>query len=288
MDEHAMYWDTHREPAARIITLGRVREQYDDLLRTFTFGGAVVEEVAEFSALLARLSRDPRPDLVVLGWEKEASGIETLRNFAESRDKDSAPLRAANPAVVEKGTHARPPGSWVHSAQSCAGDSARIEPKILEILKSVETLRAGANAGRDEAAAQDDGQALALGGLDLRFDTSRAFWKGRRVDLSLTEFRIVSRLSRSAGSDVSHRELYDIIKGEGFVSGTGKDGYRCNVRAAIKRIRQKFRLVDSAFAAIRNYHGFGYRWDEAARMGSETTGGETKDVAALDEPASCA
>ncbi len=37
-------------------------------------------------------------------------------------------------------------------------------------------------------------------------------------------------------------------------------GFRANVRAFIKRIRQKFRDVDPDFARIRNYPGFGYRW----------------------------
>lgn len=276
MDEQALFQDMRREPAARpaarIITLGRVREQYDDLLRAFTFGGAVVEEVAEFPALLARLSRNPRPDLVVLGWEREEGGNETLRHFAESWERESALLPGAIPATAEESAEAEP-----HPAEN-----TRTGRMLLQLLRSVEALMAGANARRDETVVRDDGQSLALGGLDLRFDTSRAFWKRRRVDLSLTEFRIVSQLARSGGSDVSHRELYDIIKGEGFVSGAGKDGYRCNVRAAIKRIRQKFRLVDPEFAAIRSYHGFGYRWDEAAGAAEQKKGG-----AAADESGEC-
>ena len=39
-------------------------------------------------------------------------------------------------------------------------------------------------------------------------------------------------------------------------------GYRANVRAFIKRIRQKFRDVDTAFTQIENYPGFGYRWND--------------------------
>ena len=35
------------------------------------------------------------------------------------------------------------------------------------------------------------------------------------------------------------------------------------VRAFIKRIRQKFRDVDSTFEHIENYPGFGYRWGDA-------------------------
>ena len=51
-----------------------------------------------------------------------------------------------------------------------------------------------------------------------------------------------------------------IVHGEGFLAGDGEIGFRANVRAFIKRIRQKFRDVDPDFARIKNYPGFGYRW----------------------------
>jgi two-component system response regulator ChvI len=47
---------------------------------------------------------------------------------------------------------------------------------------------------------------------------------------------------------------------EGFIAGYGNDGYRQNVRSAIKRIRNKFRECDPAFAEIGNYTAFGYCW----------------------------
>jgi two-component system, OmpR family, response regulator ChvI len=259
MDEQALSREIKCEPAARIVTLSKMRELHDDLLRAFALGGAVVEEVAEFPALLARMNQEPRPDLVVLGWETASGGIETLQRFAESWSKGAALFLAASQAPAEDRMPAPPSPT----------ESAGTRRTLLQLLRSMEMLVAEANARPDNAAGGSEASALMTDGLDLRFDTSRALWKEKRVDLSLTEFRVVSRLARSGGRDVSHRELYDIIKGEGFVSGTGSDGYRCNVRAAIKRIRQKFRLVDPEFTAIRSYHGFGYRWDEAAGAGDE-------------------
>ena len=46
------------------------------------------------------------------------------------------------------------------------------------------------------------------------------------------------------------------------MAGDGEIGYRTNVRAFIKRIRQKFRDADGDFTAIQNYPGFGYRWHD--------------------------
>src|SRR3546814_7940754 len=80
------------------------------------------------------------------------------------------------------------------------------------------------------------------------------------VDLTLTEFNIVRLLASVHESDVSYRQIYDLVRGKNFVAGYGEDGYRVNVRSFIKRIRQKFREVDDTFACIGNYPGFGYRW----------------------------
>ena len=94
----------------------------------------------------------------------------------------------------------------------------------------------------------------------LRSDTNRALWAGRVVDLTLTEFRIVTLLAERAGREVGYREIYDLVHGKDFVAGYGTEGFRANVRTFIKRIRKKFRDIDSDFDQIHNYAGFGYRW----------------------------
>jgi two-component system response regulator ChvI len=59
---------------------------------------------------------------------------------------------------------------------------------------------------------------------------------------------------------VTYRAIYDRLHYEGFIAGTGEDGYRTNVRAAIKRIRKKLLECDETFAEIENFMGLGYRW----------------------------
>jgi hypothetical protein len=63
-----------------------------------------------------------------------------------------------------------------------------------------------------------------LGPLKLRFDTSRAFWRGSEIDLTLTEFRMVSKLALEAGQEVTYRELYDLVHGKDFVTGYNELG----------------------------------------------------------------
>lgn len=101
---------------------------------------------------------------------------------------------------------------------------------------------------------------LARDKLELRTETSRAFYAGARVDLTLTEFNIVHLLASTVDADVSYRQIYDLVRGKDFIAGYGEEGYRVNVRSFIKRIRHKFREVDEHFDCIANYPGFGYRW----------------------------
>jgi two-component system response regulator ChvI len=102
------------------------------------------------------------------------------------------------------------------------------------------------------------------GELHLDAGARRAHWRGQPVPLTLGEYAIVERLCSECDRDVSYRALYDVVRGDGFVAGTGDNGYRVNVRAFVKRIRQKFRKVDPEFDAIENFPGFGYRWRRTA------------------------
>ncbi len=97
------------------------------------------------------------------------------------------------------------------------------------------------------------------------------------MDLTLSEFGIVRFLVTKSGGDVTYRQIYDMVRGKDFLAGYGAEGYRANVRSFIKRIRKKFRDVDSDFDRIDNYPGFGYRWrdepdDPEFSGGQESTG----------------
>ena len=98
------------------------------------------------------------------------------------------------------------------------------------------------------------------GELLLRPDTGRACWKDIDVGLTFGEYQIVHLLASNAGQYVTYRAIYDRLHYEGFIAGSGADGYRVNVRSAIKRIRNHFRALDPTFDHIENYAGFGYSW----------------------------
>ena len=101
---------------------------------------------------------------------------------------------------------------------------------------------------------------MTCGKLLLRPDIGRAYWKDADLGLTLGEYNIVYLLASNVGRYVTYRAIYDRLHYEGFIAGDGADGYRANVRSAIKRIRNKFRSFDPTFDEIQNYNGFGYCW----------------------------
>jgi two-component system response regulator ChvI len=103
------------------------------------------------------------------------------------------------------------------------------------------------------------------GRLVLQHHVSRAFWDDVDVDLTVGEFRIVHLLARNVGQYVGYRAIYDELRHRGFIGGNGENGYRSNVRSAVKRIRRKFEKHDPQFDEIHNFMAFGYVWGQRSK-----------------------
>jgi two-component system, OmpR family, response regulator ChvI len=123
----------------------------------------------------------------------------------------------------------------------------------------VRRLKGVVKASKRTDQPRGDGSMI-CGKLRLRPDISRASWQDAELDLTLGEYNIVHLLASNVGRYVTYRAIYDRLHYEGFIAGSGADGYRANVRSAIKRIRNKFRDLDPTFEEIENYSGFGYCW----------------------------
>jgi hypothetical protein len=106
--------------------------------------------------------------------------------------------------------------------------------------------------------------AVICGKLYLHPDTRRAYWNGTDLDLTFGEYKILHLLVSDRGHYKAYRVIYDCFHYEGFIAGVGPEGYKANVRSAIKRIRNKFRTLDPGFDRIVTYPGFGYCWKETA------------------------
>ncbi|EME70319.1 response regulator [Paramagnetospirillum caucaseum] len=193
---------------------------------------------------LAAMESGRRPDLLLLDWKMPGlNGIEVLRRMrAAQLALPVIFLTVLSDQIFEEAALLGGAVDFVEKSRSFTILERRIQ------------LTLGRNAAEPGAAP------ARVGGLSLDSASRRAQWRGRPVDLTVGEFAMVETLAAKAGRDVSYRELYDSGRGKGFHGGAGEDGYRTNVRAAIKRIREKFKAIDPDFEQIGNYPGFGYVW----------------------------
>ena len=94
-------------------------------------------------------------------------------------------------------------------------------------------------------------QELRRGDLLLDMDRYSASWRGRPIDLSLTEFWIVYNLANHPGHVKSREQLMQaahVVVDDATIT------------SHIKRIRKKFIEADKDFVAIDSVYGLGYRW----------------------------
>ena len=207
----------------------------------------------EGMAAIRHLTKSPSADLILLDWKMPGmTGIEVLQRMrSENIDIPVIFLTVLGAQIYEEAGLLGGAVDFVEKSRSFS-----------ILLRRIELILGGQKSQRSAQPTPDSASVVQRDALTLRFDSRRASWNGVDILLTLTEFNIVVFLIERANRDVSYREIYDIVRGEGFVAGDGEVGYRTNVRAFIKRIRQKFRDVDPNFAQIENYPGFGYRWSD--------------------------
>lgn len=243
----------------REIARGQIVIVDDDVLfsesvsRNLLDAGYAAQTFADGASALAHLSNGSQADVVLLDWKMPGmSGIDLLQKLRASQIEIPVIfLTVLSDQVYEEAGLLGGAVDFIEKSRSFS-----------ILLRRIELILTGRKAPEGEA--QRAGIAR-HGKLTLDHGSHRAVWNGTALGLTLTEFKIVVLLVESGGRDVSYREIYDIVHGEGFMAGDGEIGYRTNVRAFIKRIRQKFRDIDPDFSCVQNYPGFGYRWhDEPA------------------------
>src|SRR6266436_6583557 len=227
----------------------------ESLSRNLSDAGFATTSFGDGVSALRHLTEAGPPDMILLDWKMPGmTGIEVLRELR--RQKIEVPvvfLTVLSDQIYEEAGLLGGAVDFIEKSRSFSILSRRVE-LIINGFKGWEASKGQAQARQPLVVKQ--------GNIHLRCDVNRAYWKDSRIDLTLTEFRIVEYLVRRAGQDIRYRELYDIVHGAGFAAGEGEIGFRANVRAFVKRIRQKFRDVDPSFEQIDNYPGFGYRWSD--------------------------
>jgi two-component system response regulator ChvI len=208
--------------------------------------GLAVQCFPDGASLLGTLDTVPEADVILLDWGLPGtSGIDLVPELR--RRGIALPvvfLTGHTPITYESRAFERGAIDFIDKARG------------VDVL--VARLRRAAKATRPAATPRQPDTRFICGKLLLAI--GRAYWNGADVGLTLGEYKIVHLLASNVGRPVGNRAIYDQMHYEGFIAGTGENGYRLNVRSAIRRIRKKFRKCDPAFAEIENCAAVGYGW----------------------------
>ena len=118
--------------------------------------------------------------------------------------------------------------------------------RIRALLRRGEIARGGADAQAEPV--------IQRGDLTLDPGRHQCTWKTQDVDLTVTEFLILKSLAIRPGHVKSRDQLMDSAYGEHiYVDDRTIDSH-------IKRLRKKFKVVDTDFAQIETLYGVGYRY----------------------------
>ncbi|SHJ86658.1 two-component system, OmpR family, response regulator ChvI [Roseomonas rosea] len=124
------------------------------------------------------------------------------------------------------------------------------------LLERIRTLLRRNEASRAEGSGVPQGGVIARGDLVLDETKHTCTWKGRPVQLTVTEFLLVKALAVRPGMVKNRDQLIDAAYGENiYVDDRTIDSH-------VKRVRKKFRAVDDSFGQIETLYGIGYRYKE--------------------------
>jgi len=98
----------------------------------------------------------------------------------------------------------------------------------------------------------DHPSALVLGDLEIDQNSMSISWRGHLLHLTLTEFWLIEALARNPGHVKTYEALMQTTR-QSYVEKNTINGY-------VRRIRKKFKEVDSSFSMIQTVFGVGYRW----------------------------
>ena len=213
--------------------------------------GFLFQSFADGASLFAWLDVDVDVHIIILAWHlPKMLGVDLLPQLRR---------RGVDLPVVFLTDHVLPVNESLALERGAADfiDKARgIDVLVRRLMRIRETSK--------EAADVEAKRFKECSNLSLQPNVSRAYWNGTDIGLTIGEYNIVGLLASNVSKHFTYRAVYDRLRHRDFIAGSGPDGYKTNVRSAIKRIRNKFRALDPAFDKIENFAGFGYCWAKDA------------------------
>ena len=220
----------------------------DDPDQRSNYADAIVTKGYEVAAYASRQEAlagfDARlPDLavldIILGEEVDA-GFDLCRELLARDANLPVIFLTERIAEVDKISGLRL-GAWDYQSKPITLDY--LAERISSLLR-INEVRANVDANRASI--------RQIGELALDQDAHLVSWRGKRIDLSGTEFRMLAKLVRSPGDAVSYETLMNATLQSLVTNNT--------INTHMRNIRKKFERVDANFACVKSEYGFGYRW----------------------------
>ncbi len=187
---------------------------------------------------LEKASASPAPDLVVLDLNlPDKDGLEVFRQIRR---------QSSIPVIMLTGR-----GEEIDRivGLELGADDYMVKPFSPREL--VARVRAVMRRGAVE---QEQGDLVKAGDLQMDMARFEATCKGHKLELTTTEFKLLSALAKSPGRVYSRMQLLDIVQGEAF------EGYERTIDAHIKNIRQKVAIHTMEHnCRIETIRGVGYK-----------------------------
>lgn len=209
--------------------------------------GFTTRVYADGAAGLKALLENP-PDLAVVDIKMpRMDGMEMLRRLREKSELPVIFLTSKDTEIDEALGLAMGADDYIGKPFS--------QRLLIERIRAVLRRTASRRTSADEEDAQP-AEPIVRGKLEMDPARHRVRWGGHDVPLTVTEFLILDALAQRPGFVKSRDQLMDVAYAhDSYVDDRTIDSH-------IKRLRKKFRAVDSDFKAIETLYGVGYRFDE--------------------------
>jgi two-component system response regulator ChvI len=208
--------------------------------------GFTVRVYSDGEAALKALTDNP-PDLAVLDIKMpRMDGMELLRRLREKSPLPVIFLTSKDDELDEALGLAMGADDYITKPFS----------QRLLIARIRSLLRRSEMRAKPDGAEEPPAEKIVRGRLEMDPARYRVLWEGKEVVLTVTEFMILETLAQRPGIVKSRDQLMDTAyQDDVYVDDRTIDSH-------IKRLRRKFRAVDSQFKAIETLYGIGYRFAE--------------------------
>ncbi|MEN3746917.1 response regulator transcription factor [Sphingomonas sp. HF-S3] len=209
--------------------------------------GFLTRVYSDGESALKALIENP-PDLAVLDIKMpKMDGLELLRRLREKRPIPVIFLTSKDDELDEALGLAMGADDYISKPFSQRLLIARIRAILRRTEASLPSI---------EGQPQEAAQPLVRGRLAMDPARHRVTWDGTNVTLTVTEFLILETLAQRPGIVKTRNQLMDAAyQDDIYVDDRTIDSH-------IKRVRRKFRQVDSDFDAIETLYGAGYRFSD--------------------------